>query len=116
MARSSTPLFTLTDPPRGELPGESWRECCEQERAYTLGWREEGAPWSAGRCPPFKDARAEHWLMGYDDARRNRVRASLDRRFILALGPSRWAAYDGRTRAEFASRDEAMAHMSGGGK
>lgn len=115
MARSSTPLFTLTDPPRGELPGESWRACCEQERAYTLGWDAGAVDFIPYTCP-FTDDRARHWLMGYEDARRNRVRAALDRRFILALGPSRWAAYDGRTRAEFASRDEAMAHMSGGGK
>lgn len=62
-----TPLFTLTDPPRGELPGESWRACCEQERAYTLGWRAR----MAGLIPcPFTDYRARHWWAGFEDGRR----------------------------------------------
>ena len=41
-ARPFHTLPTLDDyghKPRGELPGESWVKCWQQERAYTIGFR-----------------------------------------------------------------------------
>jgi len=77
MARSSTPLFTLTDPPRGELPGESWRECCEQERAYTLGFRAglHGGPAALlERWYETDEERRAAWVLGCNDGARVRER------------------------------------------
>lgn len=36
--------------PRPEQPGENWRDCIQQERAYTDGYR-DGRAGSVYRCP-----------------------------------------------------------------
>ena len=75
-----SPLPTLADyglKPRGELPGESWVKCCEQERAYTMGFR---AGLGVGRAALLDgwyetdEERRAAWVLGCNDGIRVRER------------------------------------------
>ena len=79
-ARPFHTLPTLDDyglKARGELPGESWVKCWQQELAYTQGFRcgRDGGPASVlERCFDADDYRREFWLIGVHDGTRVRER------------------------------------------
>ena len=79
-SRPAHALPTLADyrlKPRGELPGESWLTCCEQERAYTRGF-DWGRTGGVDRARPYPDGDGgfltKAWRLGYADGLRVRER------------------------------------------